>query len=187
MPNTENDIVCALEPLVGLRLSIARDAASMKNFQFGDIRPDPSGSGTIGWYALHVQCPWRIVSDHDIMTGSGDYYEPVDEHGEVELADSKAGNLQRKRLGEMMHKFASTTRSWINATDQLVVERVTGPPFGGLELLLSGGFRLQVFPDGSRAEDWRFFSHASDEDHIVIGGGRIVEGIQSGETCNGKE
>ena len=86
----KNHVTVPLLRLVGLRLSIARDAGNMKNFQFGTIGPHPSGKGTIGEF----------------------------------------------------------------------------------ELELSGGFRLQVFPDGSREEDWRFFAPGSEEGHVVIAGGR---------------
>jgi hypothetical protein len=63
MLDTKAQIARSLEKLVALPLSIARDAADMKNFQFGAIRPHPSGTGTIGQYALHVQCPWRLITD----------------------------------------------------------------------------------------------------------------------------
>jgi hypothetical protein len=62
----------------------------------------------------------------------------------------------------------------INSTGQLVVQAVLVDDFGGFELELSGGFRLQVFPDGSRAEDWRFFGPIDEEDHLVIEGGRVI-------------
>jgi hypothetical protein len=50
----------AFDVLIGLRLAIVRRAADMLVVHFGDIRPHPSGEGTIGDYALHVQCPWRF-------------------------------------------------------------------------------------------------------------------------------
>ena len=62
--DTETQVMTKLSSLVGLRLSIARDAGNMKNFQFGQIRPHPSGKGTVGDFALHVQCPWRFVTNH---------------------------------------------------------------------------------------------------------------------------
>ena len=61
----------------------------------------------------------------------------------------------------------------------LVVEGVSADNFGGIELALSGDFRLQVIPCGSRGEDWRFFAPGSEEDHLVINGGLIIE---SGQT-----
>jgi hypothetical protein len=99
--NTKERIMRELDPLVGLPLRIARDAGSMKNFQFGTIRRDPSGERTIGDFALHVQCPWRFVTTTGILTGSADYYEPAVQGEEVTPDDHRSGNLQRIRLQEL--------------------------------------------------------------------------------------
>ena len=144
----------------------------MKNFQFGTIGPHPSGKGTIGDFALHIQCPWRIVNSEGIVTGSADYYEPAEAGAEVEKNDSHTGNLQQRRLGDLLGSYDATTRSLVNSTAQLIVQSARADDFGGFELELSGGFRLQVFPDGSREEDWRFFAPGSEEGHLVIAGGR---------------
>jgi hypothetical protein len=164
-------ITRSLLRLVGLRLSIARDAGSMKNFQFGIIGPHPFGKGTIGEFALHIQCPWRLVGSEGIVTGSADYYEPVEAGADVDPNDFEAGNLQQERLGDLL-RYDASTRSWVNSRDQLTVQSVLVHDFGGFELELSGGFRLQVFPDGSREENWRFFAPGSEEEHVVIAGGR---------------
>jgi hypothetical protein len=50
-----------------------------------------------------------------------------------------------------------------------VVEEVSADDFGGFELILSGGFRLQILPCGSRGD----FVPGSEDDHLVIDGGRI--------------
>jgi hypothetical protein len=173
MPDIKAEIARSLTRLFGLPLSIARDAADLKNFGFGTIKPHPSGKGTIGQYALHLQCPWRIVGSDGIVTGSSDYYEPVEQDGEVDLEDRQASSLQRKRLGELLRSYDAGTRSWVNGTDRLAVEAVVVHDFGGFELELSGNFRLQVFPCGSRGEDWRFFEPGTESEHLVIAGGRI--------------
>lgn len=173
MRDTKTQIVQSLSKLLSLPLAIARDAGSMKNFQFGVIRPHPSGKGTVGEYALHIQCPWRLTQSGDIVTGSEDYYEPAEPDKEVDLRDWQLGNLQRKRLGEVLRSFDGATRSWVNGTPELVVESVVADAFGGFELILSGDFRLQVFPSGSRGEYWRFFTPGSSGPHLVMNAGRI--------------
>lgn len=165
--DTETRVMSKLSSLVGLRLSIARDAGSMKNFQFGQIRPHPSRKGTVGDFALHVQCPWRFVTNNRILTGSTDYYEPAVEGEEVTLDDFRCGNLQRHRLQEIFRTYDAETRSLLNETDSLTVLSVHTDCHGGFDLELSGGFRLQVFPDGSRTENWRFFSPGDDDSHFV--------------------
>jgi hypothetical protein len=69
----EDQIVQTLSAIVGLPLTIARDSGNMKNFQFGKIRPHPSATGTVGDFALHIQCPWRLMKNDRILTGSADY------------------------------------------------------------------------------------------------------------------
>ena len=118
----------------------------MKNFQFGKIRPHPTSKGTVGDYALHVQCPWRLVTCDSILTGSADYYEPAVEGEIVNVDDCGSGNLQRKRLLEVFGAYDESTRSPINATDTLIVTTVQADRFGGLDLELSGGFRPASFP-----------------------------------------
>jgi hypothetical protein len=173
MLDSKATIKQSLSRLVGLPLAFARDIVNMKNFGFGTTGPHPSGKGAVGQYAMHVQCPWRIVGGDGIVTGFADYYEPAEAEGETDLKDGQAGNLQRIRLGDLLRSYDAGTRSWLNGTDQLVVEGVIVDDFGGFELELSGNYRLQVFPDGSRGEDWRFFEPGTEENHLVIAGGRI--------------
>jgi hypothetical protein len=165
--DTEATVMGKLTSLVGLRLCIARDAAGMKNFQFGEIRPHPSGKGTVGDFALHVQCPWRLVTTTQVLTGSADYYEPAVEGEDVNLDDHQSDNLQRKRLQALFQTYDAETRSLINQSDSLTVISLHADRFGGLDLELSGGVRLQVFPDGSRGENWRFFSPGNDKSHFI--------------------
>jgi hypothetical protein len=77
MTTTATEILKHLKPLIGLKLSIARRAASLSNFQFGPVRA--VDGGTLGEYALHVDCPWRIERPHGIMTGWLDLWEPAEE------------------------------------------------------------------------------------------------------------
>jgi hypothetical protein len=138
----KDQITRSLLRIVGLPFSIARDAGGMKNFQFGSISPNPSGKGTIGQFALHIQCPWRIVNSEGILTGSADDYEAAEVGAEVDANDLQKGNLQRKRLGDLLRSYDASTRSWVNSTAQLIVQSVLVDEFGGFELELSGDFRL---------------------------------------------
>lgn len=173
--DTENAITSRLASILNLPLTIARDAGNMKNFQFGAIRPHPSGKGTVGGFALHIQCPWRIVATDHIITGSTDHYQPPSEGADVNEDDPLHGNLQRLHLRQLLGGYDPETRSLINEQNRLVVEAVHADRYGGIGLDLSGGFRLEVFPDGTDAEDWRFFS-PGDEDHFVVAGGQIISG-----------
>jgi hypothetical protein len=65
----------AFDVLIGLRLSIIRRAADMLVLHFGTVRPHYSGEGSVAYYALHIQCPWRIDSPSGTLTGRDDLWE----------------------------------------------------------------------------------------------------------------
>ncbi len=171
----ENEVRNHLLPLVGLKLTIARLAGSMRVFHFGEVSPHHSGKGAVGEWALHLQCTWRIQSADSIVTGSEDLSWPL-EIGDGFNFDTfkfdKDGNLQDKYLGEWLGGYDEQTRSHINATDALVVEAVQAAPCGGAVITLSGGYKLVLFPDGRWCE-WRFFRTNSEEDHFVVLGGKV--------------
>ncbi len=89
--------------------------------------------------------------------------------------DYEQGNLQDVRIGELLGGYDPKTRTLINATQKLFVEDVQADDFGGLCISLSDGYRLVLFPAGSRGEDWRLFVPESEVAHFVISGGRIEE------------
>ncbi len=169
--NNQVHLEGCLQVLVGLPLSIARDIAGMKVFHFGKIVSHPSGRGTVGAYALHIQCPWRIVDEETIITGTSDRFLEPAEGTEVNDDDHKSGNLQLIKIAYLLKGYDAETNSFVNATEQLVVIAVNTDNYGGADLSLSGGYRLQIFPDGSLGEDWRFVEIQGR--HVVIEGGQV--------------
>lgn len=172
--NFKKHIQSRLNALVGLKLSILRDALNMKMFHFGDINPSPSGKGSVGTYALHVQCPWRIVSENMILTGSSDRNEPPQDNEEADEEDKRSGTLQRARLFQIMQGYDEATRSIVNSTNAFAVLSIKVDEFGGLDLSLSGAYNLQLFPSGASGEDWRFFN-TGGASHLVVEAGRAEE------------
>jgi hypothetical protein len=162
-------------PLVGLKLSIARRAGDLRNFQFGPIRA--IDRGTVGELALHIQCPWRIEGADGIVTGRSDLWEPIEVGDDFDWDTwdyETDGNLQDERIGALLGGHDAQTRSFINQTDDvLIVEDVQADFGGGAAITLSGGYKLVLFPAGSRGEDWRIFRPGADEEHFVIWGGAV--------------
>ncbi len=173
MPETTNQVCLesCLQVLVGLQLSIARNAADMKVFHFGKVVPHPSGGGTVGSYALHVQCPWRFVDENTIFTGTSDRFVEPSEDAGANDDDPKSGNLQLIKIASLLEGYDAETKSFVNATKQLFVIAVSTDNYGGADLSLSGGYRLQIFPDGSFEENWRFVEIQGR--HVVVEGGHI--------------
>jgi hypothetical protein len=71
-------VIAALSQIIGLPLTAARRAGDMRTFQFGSLQQVDRGS--VGDFALHVQCPWRIEGPAGIITGRLDLWEPVEAH-----------------------------------------------------------------------------------------------------------
>ena len=169
--DTKSLIEDALRPLTGLPLAIAREAGGMQVLHFGRVRPHHSGRGTVGDYALHIQCSWRLVDGDGIITGLSDRFAGVDGDAEPDQDDWRGGNLQRIRLGAFMGGVDEATRSHVDPAGRHVVVAVEADRFGSADIVFGGGVRLQIFADGSREEDWRLCP--VDADHFVISGGRV--------------
>ncbi|MEZ6132404.1 MAG: hypothetical protein R3C59_27385 [Planctomycetaceae bacterium] len=164
----------ALTQLVGLKLAVARRGADMRVLHFGTMRPSPVSTlpsqrdrprGSIGDFALHIQCPWRIETDDKILTGRTDLWEPLEWPGGFSYDEwdyERDGNVQDL----LMENFMANN-------DCLLVVSVTVQSHCSFTITFNGGHRLLVFPSGSTGEDWRFFRPDSDESHLVVSGGSI--------------
>ena len=160
---TREQVNAALSQIIGLPLTAARRAADMRTFQFGKLRAVDRGS--VGDFALHVQCPWRIEGPDGIVTGRLDLWEPVEENAPFDdnWNCETSPNLQDVRLQQWLaHNGVS-----------LVVKSVDADQFGGAAINFGQGFVLRLFPAGTRGEDWRLFQPKSDTSHLVVSGGAV--------------
>ena len=158
-----SEVLDALNPLIGLRLTWASNAADLKIFHFG-LHPDRK---RVGEYALHIQCAWRIVGPGGIVTGSADRYESAEPGKEFDTEDG-ADDLQAQRLRGLLGETEHETRSLMNRRAHLVVQDATADEYGAIQLVLSGGYVLQAFPDGSYCEAWRVFRPGDLTTHFVF-------------------
>jgi len=158
----------AFEVLIGLRLSIVRRAADMLVLHFGNIRAHSSGKGTVGEYALHVQCPWRLDGPLGTITGREDLWEyagPGEEPPGWSYEDGLT--LQDERLDDLFGPRHETSRSWVTEKDRFVVTAAQQTSCGDVRLELTGGHTLQLFPASCKREAWRLFAPASTH-HLVF-------------------
>jgi hypothetical protein len=71
----KDEIQRALSPLLGLPLWAVGRAGSLEWFQFGTRRIVPTtrnGSKEVGEYALHLDCPWRLVGPDGLVVATDD-------------------------------------------------------------------------------------------------------------------
>jgi hypothetical protein len=162
------ELQSASAALLGLRLWSSGRASDLQWFSFGEQRTITTMKGTtsqVGEFALHVQCPWRIVRADVLVVGSRDLYAPADEEAPVPDEFKYDGVVTRrdKRMAEL---FADDTVLTVRAID--VGEA------GALGIALDSGHILELFPnDSTLGEDWRLFRPYRDDPHLVISGGTI--------------
>jgi hypothetical protein len=92
-------------------------------------------------YALHVQCPFRIVQGHRIILGSEDM-KRIRRTGETE---------------EVAYDRGAEAVEEILRSRPVTVHSVSVFPVGDLHLELDSSIRIEVFPASpSKEEAWRF-------------------------------
>src|SRR5262245_34261091 len=119
---TAAEIESRLSPLIGKRLSIARRAADMRVLHFGDVRA--VDEGTVGEFALHIQCPWRIDGPEGIVTGRTDLWTLPSRDYPPDDWSYDEGNLQDERVTRLL-----LSQDPIAETGSLVVEKVSASEF----------------------------------------------------------
>jgi hypothetical protein len=163
--NMRTELATAVASLVGLPLWSSGRAADLQWFAFGDRRTITTSNGKereVGEFALHVQCPWRIVCDDKIVVGSADLHYPADETAEVPEDDWDGVVTRRDRRVSAL--FESGRRFF-------TVKQVDVGDAGALRIALDEGYALEIFPQSSvNNEDWRLFRPYLDEPQVVVSG-----------------
>jgi hypothetical protein len=165
MTISKAEIDRAMRVLVGKALWKCTRAGDMACFDFGALRTVPAfGGGTkeAGEYALHVQCPWRITQEGRFIVGSGDLHYPANHESGREIPAKfdcdRDPNLRDKLLSQMFEKQQT-----------LVVREVCAAAAGAVNILLTDGIALDIFPHDSDGEWWRLFEPGENTRHFVAG------------------
>lgn len=166
------EIELELGKIKGLKLQYAGRASNLFWLGFGEM-VQMIRRGQIeetAEYALHIQCSWRITFDNKIVIAARDFYSPNSKwNGHIEDFDwDIQGN----------NRFDERIQSFINDNEQIIVEEIAVDDFGGFTVILSNGYKLEIFPDSSEddedGEHWRFFNSKEKSPHFVVSG----EGIE---------
>ena len=117
---------------------------------------------TVSAYALHLQCPWRIVEEKSIIIASYDIYQPAsqmlgkkdfdwDVHGN-NLFDEKADEIHRRLKTEI-----------------ITVNSVLADQYGGIKLDFDNGLVLEVFINScEQKENWRMLDNKLGPHFVVF-------------------
>lgn len=150
-----------LKSLVGLKLTGSTRAANMECFKFGELTK--VGKNIYGKYALHIQCPWRIVNSKKILIASDDLFEQPGDLTEYDPDfewDMPNGNDRDQKLKLFFEK--NTPK----------VKKTELSQFGDLIIIFENEMELILFPSLSKqseySEFWRIFeSNNEDSKHFV--------------------
>lgn len=155
----------AIQPLTGLRLSKVGAAADMLWVQFGDLQKVTTRAGlegSVGEWALHLQCPWRIMEESTVVLASSDFYYDADS-GETHNwgpDDVSVFDRNAERLNARLES---------HDIDVLEIRTTAG---GAFEIQLSEKLSLSVMPVnsqiGPKIESWRIFKPSSLDSHFVF-------------------
>jgi len=160
------DLDRMLARLVGKSMWIARRAADMATFQFGERRQRQTHDGRtaeVGEFALHVQCAWRILRGDKVVVGSRDLYSPANHDDSQPNPETFDWDRDPNRRDALLHDlFDGGTRAYVVTAAQTGRAGTCGIDF-------DQGMRLELFPDDSSAgEHWRLFE---------IGGAHVVVSV----------
>jgi hypothetical protein len=159
----KEEIEAALAELVGWSLhGSTRVVADIQTFEL-------SRDGRLR--ALQVRCPWRLTERTAIAAGYDDVRYPKGSNAAAEPAgfqwDAPGANRRDERLAAFFDRHAGAPP---------VVTAIEGDDVGSLLLSLTGGVRLELFPDDSLddvadSERWRFYEPDADGPHFLVTGG----------------
>jgi hypothetical protein len=156
--------------LVGMKCWGWGRAADLASFQIGTQRTviDHQGKAkTVGQFALHIQCSWRIVQPGRVIVASGDLYYTPDGHAPGPDFDWEPRGANRRDVN-LDHLFSDD--------QQLVVRDVKLECAGFLRIMFANNVCLEVFPDSSLdQEQWRLFQPYTGRPHMVACGGSVRE------------
>jgi hypothetical protein len=180
----QDRITEALSAIIQFPLWGATRVMNMEMFDFGDRRTQLNRKGQevdVGEYALHVQCPWRIVGPDGIIAASEDRKYPEEEMADWEEFDSDSPSRCEARMAAWLREHCLAP---------LKVDRVEADSVGGFRLLLQLGFALEAFPAhslrGEYSEYWRLFRPSMETSHFVVTGHGVEDNRRqrdpSGET-----
>lgn len=167
MTRRQNDFVEQLSRLIGKPFWMARRSLNLHCFHFGECHEKTDRKGNvicIGTHFLHVQCAWRILHGEQILVASRDRLTPRGNPSEIpdDFTSNEPGSTLCDEKLKMLLKR--------NDTEPLAVISLEMGICGAFRLKLTKDYALEVFPDDSTDEQWRYFDMLTEdaEGHFVF-------------------
>ena len=166
----KSKIEAFLHCLIGLPLWSIGRAGDIEWFAFGNERREvpvrDNETKIVSEYSLHVQCAWRIRNQDKIIVASRDRFYPSGNDPLNNLEEFDWDIPGSNHLDELIFKLLEE-----RSGNPLIVISVRADAVGGVNINLTNGYRLEIFPDDSLpSEYWRFFKPYSEYEHFIITG-----------------
>jgi hypothetical protein len=163
LPTTTEELSNALQPLVGLPLRCLGRAANLLWVHFGELRESLSPRGqlrTVGEWALHIQCPWRIRQGTNVVVASGEFC-----YGSAGEALDDWDKPGKSKFDVTAATLENEFSAFPPSVTSIYIDEV-----GGFTIELTNDYRLDIFPDRSTSntEHWRLFQPGIDHRHFVF-------------------
>jgi hypothetical protein len=156
----------ALAQLVGLCLCKSRNFCATRHFYFGSVvqsRRRPSIRYTLG-----LECPWRIETGDQVVTGSEDYIVRADDNSDPEWeAGAPGGHLQDQKLRDFLGEMIDG--DIVAVGTQHIVQSVDADSVGGFRIGFSSGYTLATFPSTAREMEWILLPASGDSLMLING------------------
>ncbi len=167
----EKTELCEICRLIGQRVNYIGRAANMLDLHFGEdvVRTTRLGIKTVGTYALHVQCPWRIINlaKKGMYFGSLDFYSPSSQvKAEANFSYKDFDwDVQGKNL------FDEKAAKWFAGLEGVTVTATKMNMFGDARIDLSNGDRIEIFVTATdEGECWRLFLSGKSTTELIVNG-----------------
>ncbi len=170
--NMKDAILKETNKIKGLQLRAAGRASNLFWLGFGEMIPVTRRGEIeeVPEVALHIQCAWRVSTTSKILVASQDFYSPRSDWEEG-VQDFDWDVSRSNRFDEQITAFLEV------AAEKSVIAEVEVDSLGGLKILMSESYVLEVFPDSSNeSEDWEFwrlFNRRKDSPHFVVSGNGV--------------
>lgn len=106
-------------------------------------------------YEFHIQCPFRIIRDNNILLSNYDIYE----------VQQKASNEEWDVYGN--NKYDKTVNEMLLPILPLKVIKVNSSKIGDIEILLEKNIVINIFVNSSDfVEEWRFINNNTGEHYV---------------------
>lgn len=164
----KNQIEKALGVLLDLPLWNAGRSADVVWFDFGwqrhiQLSRTDGRKVMVGEYVIDTECAWHIAGPTGIVVASRDRLYPAGDPYQ-DLLNFEWDNQGMNRCDERLSGFMVEHESF-----PLIVQSVTSNNWGGVNLSLTDGFFLEIFPDDSLdREYWRLYKPHTRGKHFVV-------------------